>query len=463
MATMSNEGQFEFLEKLSFLLFESARWKIAWGGRGAGKTEGFAIALILLSRTRNLRILCARELQNSIDESVKFMIEAWIIQMGFEDEFKITNKQIINKRTGSRFFFMGLRYNINKVKSLGRVDICWIEEAEKTSKTTLDKLSPTIRGRSDFEKDRGGPFGIGPEIWISFNPDLEDDEIYKRFIVNKETYAPDYVIDEFTGEKVRYAIVVKINYWDNKFFPPDLRMEMNVTKKASETKYLEVWEGNTKLVIDGAIYADELRAVVKDGRRGTIKYDPSKPVYTFWDLGHSDKTAIWFIQRVGLEYNIINFYQNNLKKIAHYLEHMQSLGYVYGTVYMPHDADNETLASRSIANITRAAGYKVIVVQRPARKILGINAARTVMPLCNFDEQNTSEGWQCLSRYAYKVDEDKGTFSKEPDHDTPWSHGADGFQTFALSLKTEQDTKKTKTKERPSMTPQRPNAWMGSI
>lgn len=426
-------------------------------------TEGFALALILLSRTKRLRILCARELQNSIDDSVKYTIEAWIVQLGMEDEFIITNKQIIHKKTGSRFFFMGLRYNINKVKSLGRIDICWIEEAEKTSKTTLDKLSPTIRGRSDYEQDRGGPFGVGPEIWISFNPDLEDDEIYKRFIINKNTYAPDYVKDEITGEQIRYAIVCKINYWDNKWFPPDLRMEMNVTKKASETKYLEVWEGNTKLVLEGAIYADELREVIKDGRRGKVPYDPSKPVYTFWDLGHSDKTAIWFVQRVGMGFNIINFYQNNLKKIGHYIELMQSLGYVYGTVYQPHDADNETLASRSIASLTRAAGYKVIVVPRPARKILGINAARTVMPLCNFDEENTSEGWQCLSRYAYEVDDEKGTFSREPEHDTPWSHGADAFQTFALSLKTEQDIKKPTKRERPVFSPQRPNNWMGTL
>src|SRR6185369_3625712 len=147
--------EFEFIEKLSPLLTEGARWKIFYGGRGAGKTEGFAIALILLSRTKRLRILCGREFQNSIDESVKATLEAWINAMGLEHEFKILNRQIVNLVTGSRFFFMGLRYNINKIKSLGRIDICWIEEADKTSKATLDKLAPTIRGRSQFEEDRG--------------------------------------------------------------------------------------------------------------------------------------------------------------------------------------------------------------------------------------------------------------------------------------------------------------------
>src|SRR5207245_1251535 len=112
--------------------------------------------------------------------------------------------------------------------------ICWIEEADKTSKTTLDKLSPTIRGRSDFEKDRGGPFGVGPEIWVSYNPDLDTDEIYKRTVLERQKYMPDYVTDEITGEKTRYAIVQKINYWDNKWFPSDLRLEMNVAKAANE-------------------------------------------------------------------------------------------------------------------------------------------------------------------------------------------------------------------------------------
>jgi phage terminase large subunit len=264
-------------------------------------------------------------------------------------------------------------------------------------------------------------------------------------------------------EYKRYAYVVKVNYTDNKWFPPDLRREMSLLKAGNPTKYLEVWEGFTKQTLDGAIYADELRQTLIDGRRKKVTYDPFKPVYTFWDLGHHDMTAIWFIQRVGMEYNVINYYQNRLKKLPHYLEHMKSLGYNYGTVYQPHDGDNETLAARSIASLTRAAGYKVIVVNKPPKKVVGINAARTVFELCNFDEENTKDGWQCLSRYAYKVNEETGNFSREPDHDTPWSHGADGFQTFALSLKTEDDTRKRKPKVDLSKLNNQPRAWMGHL
>jgi phage terminase large subunit len=483
--------QIEFNERLAFL-FKPARLKISYGGRGGGKTDGYAIALIILSMQRKLRILCLREIQNSIEESVKETIESYIALYELEWAFDIKDKSITCNLTGSRFIFSGLRYKINSIKSLAKIDIAWVEEANNASKTSWDKLMPTIRGKHESSPDGlGGPFGLGPEIWISFNPELDDDETYDRYIIKKEQYAPDWIPSEVpeveqtwfrtveeklkTGniilkedeqakfneiENKRYAYVVKINYYDNKWFPPDLRREMELLKTHQPVKYLEIYEGYTKQTLDGAIYADELQQVLLDGRRKKVLYDPFKPVYTFWDLGHSDRTAIWFIQRVGMEYNVINYYENRLKKLPHYLEHMKSLGYNYGTVYQPHDADNETLASRSIASLTRAAGYKVIVVNRPSKKAVGINAVRTVMELCNFDEENTKDGWQCLSRYAYKVNEETGNFSREPDHDTPWSHGADGFQTFALSLKTEDDTKKKKPKPK-YVIPNQPRAWMG--
>ncbi len=449
----------EFPEALGFLLFSSARWKITYGGRGGGKSENIARALIMLARTKKLRILCARELQNSIDESVKFLIEANIESMGYADEFEILKTSITHKLTGARFFFMGLRYNINKVKSLGRIDILWLEEADKTSKTTLDKLSPTIRGRSDFETDRGGPFGVGPEIWCSYNPDLDTDEIYIRSVLKKEQYLPDYITDE-DGNTVRYAIVQKINYWDNKWFPPDLRMEMNVLKAADENRYLEVWEGNTKVVLEGAIYAEELRAVLTEGRRTSVKYDPNRPVYTAWDLGHSDKTAIWFIQRIGVEYNIIDYYENRLKKIPFYIHMLQQKGYTYSTHLLPHDGSHETVSNISPEKQLKNVGHTVKVVERPIKKMIAINAVRSILPMCNFDADKTEMGWQCMSRYAYKVDPETGVFSKEPEHDTPWSHGADAFTTLALSLKTEQDSKKP-AKDKPRLiSMQATNGWM---
>ncbi len=414
-------------------------------------TEGVAIALIVLSRLKRLRIACFRELQRSIKESMHETIKLKIYDLeriGFlsPGEFHITDSSIVCKRTGSEFIYAGLRYNIESIKSMARIDIGWIEEAKNVSKSSLDKLEPTIRGRhKDDPAGLGGPFGKGPELWITFNPELDSDEVYRKYVLNRSKWAPDYVTNS-KGEKERYAYVVKVNWQDNKWFPDDLRQKMQLTKIASEDDYLHVWEGFTKVVLDGAIYADEIRTTIKDGRIGSVRYDENRPVFTFWDLGHSDKTAIWFIQRVAMEYNVINYFEDRLKKMPYYISKLQEFGYNYGKHYLPHDGDAETLSNVTPkAQLLKQYPKMVQIVERPSKKFVGINAVRSVFPLCNFDEVNTADGMQCLQRYCYKVNEETGTFSKEPDHDTPYSHGADGFQTFALSLKTETAAKKPKT------------------
>lgn len=428
--------EIEFPKKLDFLLTTAARLKILYGGRGGGKSINSVRAAIIFARTKKLEIVCFRELQKSIQESLHGVICNEISSLELTDEFDIQNTQILHKRTGARFTFEALRYNISKIKSRARIDIALLEEADNISKSSLEILMPTVRSRQYSENDFGGPFGKGPEIWILFNPKLDTDEVYKRFVLQKDMYAP-----EFDKQGNRYAIVKKINWSDNIWFPDDLRREMEILKINNEDDWLHVWEGHTKQTLDGAIYAQEIKKVLLDGRRGKVPYDASRPVHTFWDLGHADQTAIWFVQQVGVEYNIINYFQDRLQKIPYYLEHLQSLKYNYGFHYLPHDAENETLASRSTAKFVRDVyPGKVKIVPRVSRKIVGIRAARVVFDLCNFDEENTSDGWQCLCRYTFKID-DNGKWSNEPDHNE-YSHGADAWQTFALSLKSETAMKK---------------------
>lgn len=456
-----NQTQFEdqglelaIPEKLGFLLNEPARYKILYGGRGGAKTESISRILLVFATQRKLRIACFRELQNSIEESVYATLVNLIHDIWKDGswvfEWDIQAKSIINKRTSSEFIFAGLRYKIESIKSMARIDIAWVEEARNCSKTTLDKLFPTIRGVYK-EGETGGPFGLGPEIWISFNPELDSDEIYKRAIKQRDRYFPEYITDEETGEKIRYSIIVKINYQDNPFLTPDMRLEIQVAKQASkddeDDEYLHIWEGHTKLVLAGAVYAKEIKKIVAENRRGKVPYNPNKPVYTFWDLGHSDKTAIWFVQHAGVEYNLIRYYEDRLQKMPHYIKYLQDTGYTFICHTLPHDGDAETLSNVTPKKQLQDAfsNCKVRIVNRPSKKVVGINAVRTILDLCNFDEENTSEGWACLCNYAFKVNENNGVFSKEPDHDTPWSHGADGMQTFALSLKPEKELHKPKT------------------
>ncbi len=448
--------EIEFPEHLAFLLTESARYKVLWGGRGAGKTENIAAALIILASQQRLRIACFREFQKSIDESVYEILKAKIFAMDLEDEFKILDKTIISKRTGSQFIFLGLRYNINSLKSLAFIDIAWVEEANVVSKSSWEKLSPTIRGRpADAPTGNIGPFKVGPEIWVSFNPELDTDNTYERFILKPP--------NDFDHKGNRYAIIKKINWSDNQWFPDDLREEMEQLKEKDPTSYLNVWEGHCKQTLDGAIYAEEIRKATLENRIGSVKYDPNRPVHTFWDLGHSDKTSIWFVQTIGVEFNLIDYYENSLKKMPFYIQELQRRGYNYGRHNLPHDGAAETLSNITPEKQLRALNWQVRIIDAPRKKFLGINAARTVFDLCNFDAEKTERGLQCLRRYTYKVNEQTGNFSNEPDHDTPWSHGADAFQTFALSLKSETAS----TKLPPRVVPKVINlnrqntSWMG--
>ena len=351
----------EFPVALQFL-FEPKRYKILYGGRGGAKSWGIARALLVMGAQKSIRVLCAREMQTSIAQSVHKLLSDQITALGL-DAFYEVQQNIIKGKNGTEFTFHGLKHNIANIKSVEGTDICWVEEAQTVSKSSWSTLIPTIR-----KKDS--------EIWVSFNPSLEADETYQRFVVNPPTN----------------SIVRKINWSDNPWFPDVLRDEMEDLKRRDEDAYLTIWEGHCKQTLDGAIYANEVRTATKDGRFTRVPYDTSKPVVTFWDLGRADKTAIWFMQQIGFEYRAIDYYENQGHALQHYLKHLQSLPYVYGEVWLPHDAENELLASeRTIAQQVSAAGYKVQIT--PKISIVdGIEAARSFFASCWFDSDKCADG-----------------------------------------------------------------------
>ena len=389
-------------EKLEPILHPS-RYKIAHGGRGGAKSWTFADALLLRGLQTKTRILCARELQKSIKDSVHRLLADRIIALGLQSYYTVQQSSIkcIN---GSNFSFEGLKHNANQIKSYEGVDIVWVEEAVTVSKASWDYLIPTIRKE-------------GSEIWVSFNPELEEDETYQRFVVNP----PDN------------AVIMKVNWADNPYFPEVLRIEMEASKKRDPDSWLNVWEGHCKKILEGAIYAKELRKAQEDGRICKVPYDVSKPVHTFWDLGYSDITSIWFMQKIGFEYRLIDFYQNNLEFLPHYVETMQEKNYVYGTDYLPHDGNSNQLGGTSINKQLRDLGRTVRVVPRPKSLIADIQASRAIFGMCYFDEVKCADGLAALRRYCYDIDED-GRVSRKPRHDEN-SHASDAFRTFASGFR----------------------------
>lgn len=411
----------EFPEKMQFL-FDPMRYKVLHGGRGGAKSWGVARALLILGAKKTTRVLCAREFQKSIGDSVHKLLSDQIAAMGLTHFYEV-QQNIIKGRNGTEFTFHGLKHNIANIKSVEGTDICWVEEAQTVSKSSWDTLIPTIRKE-------------GSEIWITFNPSLEDDETYKRFVKNPP----------------KNSIVTTINWSDNPWFPKVLSDEKDDLKERDFDAYLTVWEGKCRVTLDGAIFANEVRKATTDGRFMRVPHDPSKPVNTYWDLGRADKTAIWFAQQIGFEYRIIDYYENQGFALSHYLKILQERAYVYGEMWLPHDADNELLASeRTIAQQVVAAGYRVQIT--PKTSIAdGIEAARTFFASCYFDEDKCSDGLQCLRNYRFEVDEDTKQYSTRPLHD--WaSHGADAFRYMAVSMKV---PKKNKEPARKTA-----SGWMG--
>lgn len=403
----------ELPDKMAETLFKPSRWKIYYGGRGGGKSTSIARAYIAKGYSKRHKIICTREIQKSIQDSVHALLEQEIINLGLKDFYDITKTGISSKYNGTEFLFAGLRSNINSIKSIPGLTGAWVEEAQSASVTNIRILAYTVR-----EPDS--------EIVLSFNPDLEDDPIYQDFIVGP----PDD------------ALVVKMNWSDNKWFPDVLRRDMEADKRRSMSDYLHIWEGQCKQAVEGAIFAEELRKASEEHRITRVPPVAGVPVYTFWDLGHSDSTAIWFIQIVGMEFRCLDYYQASGHKMPHYIDVLAERGYLYEDHYLPHDGMHEQLTSFGSAQkqledaiaANKRLGKNVEIVPRIPHKYEAIEAARLIFPQCVFDKEKTRDGLQCLRHSAYRRDNETGRVSKEPVHDI-WSHGSDAFMCFAQHYK----------------------------
>ena len=396
-------------------LFEpkNSRYRILYGGRGAGKSHSVARALLCMGVKDTLRILCAREFQTSIKDSVHKLLVDQIYNLGLQAHYEVT-QNTIRGTNGTEFIFAGIKNNINGLKSIEGIDYCWVEEANNVTATSWDILIPTIR------KEKS-------EIWVTFNPELPTDETFKRFVITP----PDN------------AIVQKVNWNDNNWFPEVLDLERQSLRTRDFEAYQNVWEGFTRCTIDGAVFAKEMQRAEQDNRICNVPYDAVKPVIAVFDIGWADSTAVWFVQFIGMETRLIRYYETNQTTISEILAKMQTFGYVYDTLYLPHDAQNRTISSngRSLEEIVRASGYNVRIIERTPISD-SINAARTIFSSCYFDKTHTTAGLDCLRHYRYDTNPETGAFSKSPLHDQ-YSHGADAFRYIGLMIQEKKVVKRT--------------------
>jgi phage terminase large subunit len=246
---------------------------------------------------------------------------------------------------------------------------------------------------------------------------LDTDETYKRFVLNPP----------------ENAIVRKVNWDDNPWFPDVLREELTNLRLKDMDSYLNVWEGHTRQMLEGAVYANELRKAQEENRIRDFIVDKSVAVSCFFDLGWADMTSIWFVQSIpGGEVRVVDFYQNCQKTIDHYVHILENKGYVYKDWWLPHDAENKNMTGKSVKDIMESMNKPVRIT--PKLSVAdGINAARTLLNRAFIHETNCSDGLQNLRHYRYDVDQNTKMFSNKPLHDQH-SHAADAWRYVAVGL-----------------------------
>jgi phage terminase large subunit len=411
----------EFPSKLR-PLFSPSRWKSIRGGRDGGKSWGVSAALTEIGSTdeKVLKamglwcdgpefIVCARENMNSIADSVHRLLENTIHRLQLESMWHIGKASMKNHRTGAEFVFKGVHHNPDAIKSLEGATRAWLEEAQSISDDSWRQIIPTIRRPNS-------------EIWATWNPKLETDPTYQRLV----TKPPPGIAD------------IQMNYSDNPWASSVLKAEREQMQRDNPDEYAHVWLGQPRRSLEGAVYANELRLAEEQGRIGKVPYQPGCPVYTGWDLGDSDMTAIWFIQAIMGQYRVIDYLEDSHKPMSFYLTALEGKGYRYATDYFPWDASSRILIG-SLEETMRQRGRTVKVNARMSREV-GIDRVREMLGTCWFDEEKCVDGLQRLRYYRYgqtkMVDPATGdkAMTREPIHDDN-SHGSDALRTFAMGYR----------------------------
>lgn len=391
----------EFPEKLKFL-FQPRRYKVAYGGRGGAKSWGYARALLIQGASRPLRILCTREVQKSIKDSVHSLLNDQIQALGLGHFYEVLETEIRGKN-GTQILFAGLAsHTVESVKSFEGVDIVWVEEARSVSKRSWTILIPTIRKP-------------GSEIWVSFNPELDSDETYHRFVENPP---PD-------------CITAKVNYSDNPWFPEVLEKErQHAQATLPKDEYDNIWEGACKAAVDGAIYADEVRQAIEHKRITDVSYDPALKVHVIWDLGWNDSMFLILAQKHLSSLRVIETIEDDHKTYDWFSGELRNRRLNWGKLWLPHDAMHATPESGRTPNrILQDLGWTTAPIPNQAIET-GIKQARMSFQQVYFDKTKANRLIQCLKRYRRNIPTTTGE-PASPVHDE-WSHGADAFRYLAL-------------------------------
>jgi phage terminase large subunit len=387
-------------------LLKPARYKGAYGGRGSGKSHFFAEQLIVDSLCqKGLLSVCIREVQQTLKQSSKRLIEKKLKDLGVAHEFKIFFDRIQTPGDGIIAFQGMTDHTAESIKSLEGFGRAWVEEAQTLSARSLTLLRPTIRAE-------------GSEIWAGWNPRRKTDAIDAFF----------------RAQKLAGMTLVQANWRDNPWFPSVLEAERKIDLETYPDRYEHIWEGGYAKALEGAYFAKELAAAKAEQRIGRVPADPLLLKRAYFDLGGSgasaDAMAIWIVQFVGREIRVLDYIEGVGQVLAYYVEELRRRNHAKVHCVLPHDgvnaADNLWTGKRYKDHL-EDAGFETKVVKNQGRgaAMMRIEAARRLFPRCWFNEATTEAGRDALGFYHERKDAARD-IGLGPDHD--WSsHAADAF------------------------------------
>lgn len=391
-------------------LLAPARYKGAWGGRGSGKSHFFGELLVEEAQAeKGTLAVCIREVQKTLAQSSKRLIESKIEALGVGQGFKVLNDRIVTPGDGL-IIFQGMQdHTAESIKSLEGFRLAWVEEAQTLSARSLSLLRPTIRA-------------AGSEIWASWNPRRKSD-----------------AIDDFLrAKKPEGSVVIKANWKDNPWFPAELHAERKLDLELYPDRYDHIWEGDYAKAFEGAYFAGLLAEARSKGRIGKVSADPLLPIRAFVDIGGSGATAdaftIWIVQWVGQEIRILDYYESVGQVLAYHVNWMRSKGYHDAIVYLPHDGVNENnITGKKYEDHLRDAGFNVeppVKNQGRGAASMRIEAVRRLGPKMYWNEVETEPGRDAIGFYHERKDEQRNV-GLGPEHD--WSsHAADALGLMAI-------------------------------
>lgn len=364
------------------------RYLVSYSGRGTGKSYTVATLLLLDALIRPLRILCAREIQLSLSDSVHKLLCDRIGQLGLENEFHITRTSITSSN-GSEFIFKGLRSDPAEIKSMEGVNIAWLEESSNISKASWDILVPTIRKP-------------GSQIWCTFNPARKEDWVYQMFVANTPP---------------KNAMIVPLTIEDNPEFPDVLREEMEECMARDYDAYRHIWLGECVTHSNACVFKGHF--VVRECPEFTTEH----PYYgTDFGFANDYNTCIeCYVKDNTLYITKENFGLGvDMDKLpAFYDKVMKNRRF---TMY----AD---CARPETISYLQKQGFNI----KPAKKWKG-SIEDGVEYLKHFKEividPSCTHLIEEFNKYSYKTDKTSGDIL--PEIEDKWNHGIDGLR-YALS------------------------------